>query len=187
MNIQLSDHFNYKQLFLFTLPSVVMMVFTSVYCVVDGFFLCLILQEDSFCRAINLIAFFIDTGGICFMIGTGGNLLLFSFPFLFFNLLHRLFMVVLALVSYTLGTGDKEKANRYFSMLVYFTILAGILPHSTCIIFVRPIAELFGADESMMDTCVLYGRIVIAFNAAFMLQNIFQSFFCCCREAPVLG
>lgn len=164
MNIQLSDHFNYKKLFLFTLPSVVMMVFTSVYCVVDGFFVSNFAGKTAF-AAINLIMpFIMILGGIGFMIGTGGS----------------------ALVSYTLGTGDKEKANRYFSMMVYFTILAGILLTVLGIIFVRPMAELFGADESMMDTCVLYGRIVIAFNAAFMLQNIFQSFFVV-AEKPRLG
>lgn len=162
MNIQLSDHFNYKKLFLFTLPSVVMMVFTSVYCVVDGFFVSNFAGKTAF-AAINLIMpFIMILGGIGFMIGTGGS----------------------ALVSYTLGTGDKEKANRYFSMLVYFTILAGILLTVLGIIFVRPIAELFGADESMMDTCVLYGRIVIAFNVAFMLQNIFQSFFVVAEKPP---
>ena len=124
MNIQLSDHFNYKKLFLFTLPSVVMMVFTSVYCVVDGFFVSNFAGKTAF-AAINLIMpFIMILGGIGFMIGTGGS----------------------ALVSYTLGTGDKEKANRYFSMLVYFTILAGILLTVLGIIFVRPIAELFGAD-----------------------------------------
>ena len=150
MNIQLSDHFNYKKLFLFTLPSVVMMVFTSVYCVVDGFFVSNFAGKTAF-AAINLIMpFIMILGGIGFMIGTGGS----------------------ALVSYTLGTGDKEKANRYFSMMVYFTILAGILLTVLGIIFVRPMAKLFGADESMMDTCVLYGRIVIAFNAAYMLSLI---------------
>ena len=115
MNIQLSDHFNYKKLFLFTLPSVVMMVFTSVYCVVDGFFVSNFAGKTAF-AAINLIMpFIMILGGIGFMIGTGGS----------------------ALVSYTLGTGDKEKANRYFSMLVYFTILAGILLTVLGIIFVH--------------------------------------------------
>ena len=139
MNIQLSDHFNYKKLFLFTLPSVVMMVFTSVYCVVDGFFVSNFAGKTAF-AAINLIMpFIMILGGIGFMIGTGGS----------------------ALVSYTLGTGDKEKANRYFSMLVYFTILAGILLTVLGIIFVRPIAELFGADESMM----------IAINASLEMET----------------
>ena len=164
MNIQLSDHFNYKKLFLFTLPSVVMMVFTSVYGVVDGFFVSNFAGKTAF-AAINLIMpFIMILGSIGFMIGTGGS----------------------ALVSYTLGTGDKEKANRYFSMMVYFTVLTGILLTVLGIIFVRPMAKLFGADESMMDTCVLYGRIVIAFNATFMLQNIFQSFFVV-AEKPRLG
>ena len=164
MNIQLSDHFNYKKLFLFTLPSVVMMVFTSVYGVVDGFFVSNFAGKTAF-AAINLIMpFIMILGSIGFMIGTGGS----------------------ALVSYTLGTGDKEKANRYFSMMVYFTILTGILLTVLGIIFVRPLAKLFGADESMLDTCVLYGRIVIAFNATFMLQNIFQSFFVV-AEKPRLG
>lgn len=164
MNIQLSDHFNYKKLFLFTLPSVVMMVFTSIYGVVDGFFVSNFAGKTAF-AAINLIMpFIMILGSIGFMIGTGGS----------------------ALVSYTLGTGDKEKANRYFSMMVYFTILSGILLTILGIIFVRPMAKLFGADESMLDTCVLYGRIVIAFNVTYMLQNIFQSFFVV-AEKPRLG
>lgn len=164
MKIQLSDHFNYKKLFLFTLPSVVMMVFTSIYGVVDGFFVSNFAGKTAF-AAINLIMpFIMILGSIGFMIGTGGS----------------------ALVSYTLGTGNKEKANRYFSMMVYFTILTGILLTLFGIIFVRPMAKLFGADDSMLDTCVLYGRIVIAFNAAFMLQNVFQSFFVV-AEKPRLG
>ena len=106
MNIQLSDHFNYKKLFLFTLPSVVMMVFTSVYCVVDGFFVSNFAGKTAF-AAINLIMpFIMILGGIGFMIGTGGS----------------------ALVSYTLGTGDKEKANRYFSMTS--SRVSSLLPRS---------------------------------------------------------
>ena len=164
MNIQLSDHFNYKKLFLFTLPSVVMMVFTSVYCVVDGFFVSNFAGKTAF-AAINLIMpFIMILGGIGFMIGTGGS----------------------ALVSYTLGTGDKEKANRYFSMMVYFTILAGILLTVLGIIFVRPMAELFGADESMMDTCVLYGRIILAALPFYILQFEFQCLFATAGK-PKLG
>ncbi len=131
-----------------------MMVFISIYGVVDGFFVSNYIGKTPF-AAVNLIMpFVMIIGGVGFMVGTGGT----------------------ALVSKLLGEGDKEKASRYFSMMVIFTLLLGIIMSILGIIFMRPVAKWLGATEAMLDDCVLYGRIVIGFTAAFMLQNVFQSF-----------
>ncbi len=164
MNIQLSDHFTYKRLLRFTFPSVIMMVFTSIYGVVDGFFMSNFAGKTAF-AAVNLIMpFVMILGGVGFMIGTGGT----------------------ALVSKMLGEGRQELANRYFSMMIYATLILGAGLSVFGIVFMRPIAALLGATGEMMTDCVLYGRLVIGFNAAFMLQNLFQSFFIA-AEKPKLG
>lgn len=162
--IQLSDHFTYGKLLRFTLPSIVMMVFTSIYSVVDGFFISNFAGKTAF-AALNLIwPFLMILGGMGFMIGTGGT----------------------ALVSRYLGAGQKERARRYFSMLVEFTALLGLILTAIGLIFMEPIARFLGATEEMIPDCVLYGRIVIAFNVAFMFQNVFQSFLIA-AEKPRLG
>ena len=162
--IQLSDHFTYGKLLRFTLPSIVMMVFTSIYSVVDGFFISNFAGKTAF-AALNLIwPFLMILGGMGFMIGTGGT----------------------ALVSRYLGAGQKERARRYFSMLVEFTAVLGLILTAIGLIFMEPIARFLGATEEMIPDCVLYGRIVIAFNAAFMFQNVFQSLLVA-AEKPRLG
>lgn len=162
--IQLSDHFTYGKLFRFTLPSIAMMIFTSIYSVVDGFFISNFAGKTAF-AALNLIwPFLMILGGMGFMIGTGGT----------------------ALVSRHLGAGDREKANRYFSMMIQLTVLLGAALTAIGLIFMEPISRLLGATEEMVPDCVLYGRIVIAFNIAFMLQNVFQSFLIA-AEKPKLG
>ena len=162
--IQLSDHFTYGKLLRFTLPSIVMMVFTSIYSVVDGFFISNFAGKTAF-AALNLIwPFLMILGGMGFMIGTGGT----------------------ALVSRYLGAGQEERARRYFSMLVEFTALLGLILTAIGLIFMEPIARFLGATEEMIPDCVLYGRIVIAFNVAFMFQNVFQSFLVA-AEKPRLG
>lgn len=163
-NIQLSDHFTYNKLLRFTFPTVIMMVFTSIYGVVDGFFVSNFAGKTPF-AAINLVMpFVMILGGMGFMIGTGGT----------------------ALVSLVLGEGNREKANRYFSMLIYLTLILGIILSAAGIIFMRPAATFLGATPEMMTDCVLYGRIVISFTTAFMLQNVFQSFLIA-AERPKLG
>ena len=162
--IQLSDHFTYGKLFRFTLPSIAMMVFTSIYSVVDGFFISNFAGKTAF-AALNLIwPFLMILGGMGFMIGTGGT----------------------ALVSRCLGAGDKGQANRYFSMMIELTVLLGAVLTAIGLAFMEPIARLLGATEEMVPDCVLYGRIVISFNIAFMLQNVFQSFLIA-AEKPRLG
>ena len=162
--IQLSDHFTFPKLLRFALPSIVMMVFTSIYCVVDGLFVSNFVGKTGF-AAINLIMPFIMVlGGMGFMLGTGGT----------------------ALVSKILGEGDKPRANRVFSMMIWATVLLGLMLTAVGVIFVRPVAYFFGATDEMIGDCVLYGRIVMSFTAAFMLQNVFQSFLIA-AEKPKLG
>lgn len=162
--IQLSDHFTYRKLLQFVFPSIVMMIFTSIYGVVDGLFVSNYAGKTAF-AAINLVMPFIMVlGGIGFMIGTGGT----------------------ALVSKILGEGDQEKARRYFSMMILFTVLVGLILTVLGVVFMEPVALFLGATPEMLDDCVLYGRIVNAFTAAFMLQNVFQSFLIA-AEKPKLG
>ena len=154
MNIQLSEHFTYGKLMKFTFPSIVMMVFTSIYGVVDGVFVSNFAGSESF-AAVNLIMpFLMILGAIGFMLGTGGS----------------------ALVAFILGTGDEQKANRVFSLMVYVLIVLGGIFMVGGILFMEPMARLLGADEAMLPVCVQYGRIVMLGLIPFMLQNTFQSF-----------
>lgn len=164
MEIRLSDHFTYKKIIRFCLPPVIMMVFTSIYGVVDGLFVSNFTGKVPF-AAINLIMpFIMIIGGVGFMIGTGGS----------------------ALVAKTLGMGSKDKANRYFSMVVEFTLICGVLLSVIGMALIRPISHLLGATDAMIEYCVVYGRIALFFNAAFMLQNVFQTFLTT-AEKPKLG
>ena len=162
--IRLSDHFSYAKLLRFTLPSICMMVFTSIYGVVDGLFVSNFAGKTPF-AAINLVMpFIMILGGMGFMIGTGGT----------------------ALVSKLLGEGKKDEANSTFSMMVLFTLLLGIVLSAVGFLTMRPVSYFLGATDAMIDDCVLYGRIVTGFTFAFMLQNVFQSFFIA-AEKPRLG
>ena len=164
MHIQLSDHFTYKKLLRFAFPSIVMMIFTSIYGVVDGIFVSNFAGQSQF-AAINLIMpFLMICGAIGFMIGTGGS----------------------ALVSKTLGEGDNDRAKSLFSMLIYLTIGFAIIIAVIAIVFLRPIAIFLGAEGDMIDYCVTYGRFILPALPAFMLTNIFQSFLIT-AEKPKLG
>ncbi len=164
MKIKLSDHFTYSKLLRFVFPSIIMMVFTSIYGVVDGLFVSNFAGKTAF-ASINLVMpFVMILGGIGFMIGTGGT----------------------ALVSKVLGEGKKEKANEIFTMMIIFTLLLGALLSVIGVISMPWVAKFLGATEEMMADCVLYGRIVTGFTVAFMLQNVFQSFLIA-AEKPKLG
>ena len=164
MNIQLSDHFTYKKLFRFTLPSIVMMVFTSVYGVVDGYFVSNCVGKTPF-AALNLIyPFIMILSGIGFMFGTGGS----------------------ALIAKSLGQQQKEKANMQFSLIVYTSIVTGVILGIVGVVTVRPVAILLGAKGEMIDLCVLYGAIILLAMPFFMLQFEFQSLFIT-AERPKLG
>lgn len=162
--ITLADHFTTGRLLRFVLPSIVMMVFISIYGVVDGLFVSNVVGKTAF-ASINLIMpFLMVFGGIGFMIGTGGS----------------------AVVARTLGEGDRERANRIFSMLIYVTVVVGIIFSAIGIAFLEPIARLLGADDAMMPYCLSYGRWNLIALTAFMLQNVFQSFLVT-AEKPKIG
>ena len=164
MHISLSDHFNYRKLLRFTFPSIIMMIFTSVYGVVDGLFVSNFVGKTPF-AAINLIWPFLQILGCGgFMLGTGGS----------------------ALVSKTMGEGKPEKANRYFSILILATVVLGVAITIPGMFLMEPVAILLGADEAMLPYCVTYGRIILAAQTAFMLQGVFQSFLVT-AERPTLG
>lgn len=164
MNIQLSDHFTYQKIFRFVLPSIVMMVFTSIYGVVDGFFISNFAGKTAF-ASINLVMpFVMILSGIGFMIGTGGT----------------------ALVSKYLGQKEEKRANECFTMMVIFVIISGTIVSLLGVIFMRKISYFLGATEDMIEDCVVYGQIVLLFNMPYMLQNVFQSFMIA-AEKPKLG
>ncbi len=162
--IKLSDHFTYKRLIRFVIPSIGMMIFTSIYGVVDGLFVSNFVGKTPF-AALNLIMpFIMILGAVGFMMGTGGT----------------------ALVAKTLGEGDNKRANSLFSLIVYTTLILGVTVAAIGITFIEPIAVMLGADENLLPYCVLYGRIVLAALPAFMLQNVFQSFLIT-AEKPKMG
>lgn len=155
MRIQLSDHFTYKRLLQFVLSPILMMVCTSLYSIVDGFFVSNYVGKTPF-AAVNLIMpVCMALGTIGTMIGTGGS----------------------AIVSQALGEGKRENANRYFSMLIYFSVILSILLSVIGFILARPIAITLGAEDELLENCVIYSRILFIALTPFVLQNIFHSFF----------
>ena len=164
MEIKLSDHFNYRRLFKFVFPSIVMMIFTSIYGVVDGFFVSNFVGKTEF-AAVNLIMPFpMLLSAVGFMVGTGGS----------------------ALVSMKLGQGRKKEANEIFSMLIKVLTVTGIVFSVLGIIFTKEIAILLGATDNLIEPCVTYGRILLIALTPFMLQNTFQSFLVT-AEKPKFG
>ena len=162
--IQLSDHFTTGRLLKFTASPIIMMIFTSIYTIVDGFFVSNYAGKTAF-TALNLIYPYLQMlGCLGFMIGTGGS----------------------ALVAMTLGAGDEKRANRLFSMLAVATAVLGVLFSAFGLALLEPVAVLLGATPELLPSCLLYGRILLTFQTAFMLQYLFQSFFIA-AEKPKLG
>ena len=155
MRIQLSDHFSYGKLLRFTLSTILMLICTSMYSIVDGFFVSNYVGKTAF-AAVNLI-YPVSMGvtAIGFMLGTGGS----------------------AIVSKTLGQGDRQLANRYFSLIIYVAIGAGAVLSGLCFAFTPQIAALLGVQGALMQQCVVYGRSLFLAQCAFMLQTMFQTFF----------
>lgn len=164
MNIPLSDHFTYRKLMRFTLPSIAMMIFTSIYGVVDGFFVSNFVGKTPFAAVNFIMPFLMILGAVGFMFGTGGS----------------------ALIAKTMGEGDPDKAKRLFSLFVYVSAACGIVIAVLGIVLLRPIASLLGAQGVMLENCVAYGRIILLALPAFLLQYEFQSFFVT-AEKPQLG
>ena len=162
--VQLSDHFTYKKLFRAVIPSIAMMVFISIYSIVDGLFVSNFVGTTAF-ASLNLIyPVLMIVGAIGFMLGAGGS----------------------ALVAKTLGEGNKEKANKYFSMVIWATFILGVTVSTILIIFTPQLAVFLGAEGEMIEHCVTYGRICLAFQTCFIVQNTFQAFFVT-AEKPHLG
>ena len=162
--VQLSDHFNFSKLFRFTLPSIIMMIFTSVYGVVDGLFVSNFVGKTEFAAVNFIMPFIMILGTFGFMFGTGGS----------------------ALVSKIMGEGDRERANKIFSLILYTSVGFGAVIAILGVILTRPVAMLLGAEGQMLEECVKYGRIVLIAIPAYMLQYEFQSFMIA-AEKPKLG
>lgn len=164
MKIQLSEHFTYNKLLRFVFPSIVMMIFTSIYSVVDGLFVSNFVGKTALASINLILPFLMGLSALGFMIGTGGS----------------------AIVAKTLGEGDPKRANSYFSMLVYVTAIGGIILALLGMLLVPSVASFLGAEGELLSNCILYGRISFISMPAFMLQNVFQSFFVT-AEKPKLG
>lgn len=162
--IALSEHFDYGKLFRFTLPSIAMMIFTSIYGVVDGLFVSNIVGKAEFTAVNFIMPVLMITGSVGFMFGAGGS----------------------ALVSKTLGEGKREKANSLFSLLVYVSAGLGVVLAAAGFVLMPVIAAALGADGELLNNCVIYGRIVVSAMPMFMLQMEFQSLFIT-AEKPKLG
>ena len=164
MNIQLSDHFTTGRLLRFALPSIVMMIFTSFYGVVDGIFVSNFTGSTAF-ASLNLVwPYIMILGGVGFILGVGGT----------------------ALVSYQMGTGDRKLANRTFSLIVYTAIAVGLLLTLVGELTLAPVCRLMGASEAMLPHCLTYGRVMLIGIIPFTLQNMFQTFLVA-AEKPRLG
>lgn len=162
--IQLSDHFDHAKLLKFTWPTILMLVFTGIYYIVDGLFISNFVGKTAF-AAVNLIfPFLMIPSAIVFMITSGGS----------------------ALVSKTMGEGDDEKANRLFTMLIRLTLYTGIVLTAVCLWLLEPVAKFFGAEGEMLDYCIRYGRIMILGTVPYMGQFSFQPFFAA-SEKPRFG
>lgn len=164
MAIQLSDHFNYKRLFQFTFPSIIMMIFSSIYGVVDGFFVSNYAGKTAFAAANFIMPVLMIVSTVGFMYGTGGS----------------------AIVAKTLGEGKPKKANEYFSLFVYFAFTIGIIISILSFIFISPIATLLGAKGELLANSVIYARMILATLPFYILQMMFQSFFVTAQK-PKLG
>lgn len=164
MQIQLSDHFTYKKLLRFTMPSIAMMIFTSIYGIVDGFFVSNFVGKVEFTAVNFIMPFVMILSTVGFMFGTGGS----------------------ALIGKTLGEGDKNKANRQFSLVVYAAIVLSVVISVIGLVLLRPIAALLGAEGELLENCVVYGRILLIGLPFFTLQVEFQSLFVT-AEKPQLG
>ncbi len=154
MRIQLSEHFTYYKLIRFTIPTIIMMIISLIYGVIDGIFVSNGVGSDAF-AAVNLIMPVVMIfGSVGYMIGAGGS----------------------ALLSKTIGENNRRQTNSYFTTLVYLVLFLGIIFAVFGVVFIRNIALFLGADETIIDYCIVYGKTLFAFLPFFLLQNCFQNF-----------
>ena len=164
MAIKLSDHFTYGKLLRFTLPSITMMIFTSIYSVVDGLFVSNLIGENALSAVNIMFPVSMIIGAVGFMLGAGGS----------------------AIVARTMGEGKQELANRYFSMIILCVLGLGVSLSMLSLLFVEPLARLVGASDLLMDDCLAYGAVILGGSFVFMLQITFQTFFVT-AELPKIG
>lgn len=153
--IQLSDHFTYGRLFRFTLPSIIMMIFTSIYGIVDGFFVSNFAGEAAFVAVNFIIPYPLILGAVGFMFGSGGS----------------------ALIARTLGEGERARANKIFSLIVYASIVSGVVIAVAGLLLLRPVAVFLGASGELLTDSLRYGNIILIAIPAYILQYAFQSLF----------
>lgn len=163
-SIQLSDHFGYGRLIRFTIPSILMMIFTSIYGVVDGFFVSNFVGKTPFAAVNFIMPFLMVVGAMGFMFGTGGS----------------------ALIARTMGEGGREKAQEIFSLLICAVVVSGVVIAVISIVFLRRIAMFLGAEGEMLEDCVRYGRIILVALPFLMMQYAFSSL-SVTAEKPKLG
>ena len=163
-NIQLSDHFHYRRLLRFTMPAILMLIFTSVYSIVDGFFVSNFTGKTPFAAVNFIMPLLMILGCAGFMFGTGGG----------------------ALIAKTMGVGDRKGANELFSLVVYAAALSGVILAVFGLVFLRPLASLMGADGQLLEDSVVYGRIILLALPFYVLQYEFQCLFAA-AEKPKLG
>lgn len=164
MKIQLSEHFNFKKLLRFTFPSIIMLIFTSIYGVVDGFFVSNYAGKEPFTAVNFIMPVLMLLGCFGFMFGTGGG----------------------ALISKTMGEGKSEKAKRIFSLIVYTSIICGIVLSVLGFLLIEPVASMLGAQNQLLTDSVTYARIILIAIPAYILQYEFQCLFVTAGK-PSLG
>ena len=164
MNIKLSDHFDYKRLIRYALPSIIMMIFTSIYGIVDGFFVSNFAGKTSF-AAVNLIMpLLLVLGCVGFMFGTGGG----------------------ALIAKTMGERKADKANEIFTLIITVSVLCGVVLAVLGFFLLRPVAKFMGAEGELLEQSIIYGRIILLALPFYILQFEFQCLFAT-AEKPKLG
>lgn len=162
--IQLSDNFNYKRLLKFTFPTIIMLVISSIYGVVDGYFVSNFVGKTAFTAVNFIMPFLLILGCVGFLFGTGGG----------------------ALIAKTMGEGKKEEANEQFSLLIVTSAGCGIILAVLGIVTMPWIASAMGADGQLLTDSILYGCVVIIAIPAYILQCEFQCLFAT-AEKPKLG
>lgn len=155
MRIQLSDHFDYIKLLRYSLPSIIMTVIVSLYGIMDGLFISNFAGKTSFAAISLILPFVFAMGSVGFMIGKGGA----------------------AIIAKTLGEQQRERANQIFSMIIAFTVIISIGLTIIGLLIIRPVAMSMGATGDLLENSVLYGKVMLFFQSAFMVQTVFQSLF----------
>lgn len=163
-SVDMSKHFNTAALLRYTAPSMVMMVFTSIYTIVDGFFVSNFAGKTAFAGVNLILPFIMILSTVGFMVGTGGG----------------------ALVAQQRGKKDDATANRYFSLIIWFALVLGIICAVIGFFTMEPVARFLGASDELLPICVLYGQISMISLPMFMLQFAFQPLFSTAGK-PTLG